>query len=73
METNSERPLQTLEEILDMKQWDKSSAEDRPHIWMSDCQRLVSHVENPKDEKLENTRLSIDVAGLKQLSWTRAD
>jgi light-regulated signal transduction histidine kinase (bacteriophytochrome) len=44
-----------------------------PHLWLSDCESLVSHLKNPKDERLENTRLSIDVQGLKQLLWTAED
>ena len=43
------------------------------HIWLSDCESLVSHLNNPKDEKLTNTRLSIDVAGLKQQLWIKDD
>ena len=40
-----------------------------PHLWLSDCESLVRHLENAKDEKLESTRLSIDVQALRQLLW----
>ena len=40
---------------------------------MSDCESLVSHLKNPKNEKLENVRLSIDIQGLKQVLWHKPD
>ena len=43
------------------------------HLWLSDCESLVSHLKNPKNERLENVRLSIDIQGLKQLLWEQAD
>ena len=43
------------------------------HLWLSDCERLVSQMLNPKSERLENVRLSIDIQSLKQLLWERAD
>ena len=43
------------------------------HIWLSDCESLVSHLKNAKNEKLENTRLSIDIQGLKQMLWETQD
>ena len=43
------------------------------HLWLSDCESLVSHLKNPKNERLENVRLSIDIQGLKQLLWEKAD
>ena len=58
---------------LDLKHWEATSASAMPHLWLSDCESLVSHLKNPKDERLENTRLSIDVQGLKQLLWTAED
>ena len=43
------------------------------HLWLSDCESLVSHLKNPKNERLENVRLSIDLQGLKQMLWEKAD
>ncbi len=40
---------------------------------MSDCESLVSHLKNPRNEKIENVRLSIDIQGLKQLLWEKSD
>ena len=58
---------------LNMKYWEVESARTRPHLWLSDCRSLVDHMHNPKDERLSNTRLSIDIAGLKQLIWNKDD
>ena len=43
------------------------------HLWLSDCESLVSHLKNPKNERLDNVRLSIDIQGLKQMLWEKAD
>ena len=43
------------------------------HLWLSDCESLVPHLKNPKNEKLENVRLSIDIQGLKQVLWHKPD
>jgi hypothetical protein len=43
------------------------------HLWLTDCESLVSHLKNPKSERMENVRLSIDIQGLKQLLWEKAD
>ena len=56
-----------------MKYWEIESARTRPHLWLCDCRSLVDHMHNPKDERLSNTRLSIDIAGLKQLIWNKED
>ena len=58
---------------LDMLDWEKSAKKAVKHLWLSDCESLVSHLQNPKDEKLTNTRLSIDIAGLKQILWIKDD
>ena len=59
--------------MLDQQKWEQSAAKVMPHLWLSDCNALVSHVLNPKDEKLENTRLSLDIAMIKQRLWTDPD
>ena len=43
------------------------------HLWLSDCESLVAHLRNPKSERLENVRLSIDIQGLKQMLWEKSD
>ena len=39
------------------------------HLWLSDCESLVSHLKNPKNERMENVRLSIDIQAMKQYLW----
>ena len=60
-------------QIGDMRNWQEDSAKFMRHIWMSDCESLVSHLKNPKNERLENVRLSIDIQGLKTMLWEKAD
>jgi hypothetical protein len=59
--------------ILDLKGWKRTSQESVKHLWLSDCESLVYHLKNPKNKRLENVRLSIDVQGLKQVLWKKAD
>ena len=59
--------------IKDLKDWERVSQESMKHLWLSDCESLVSHLKNPKNERLENVRLSIDIQGLKQVLWEKAD
>ena len=62
-----------MRNLLDMKDWEVSAKKAIKHIWLSDCDSLVSHLHNPKDEKMTNARLSIDIAGLKQQLWIKED
>ena len=60
-------------QIPDMRNWQENSSKFMRHIWMSDCESLVSHLKNPKNERLDNVRLSIDIQGLKTMLWEKAD
>ena len=60
-------------QIPDMREWQKSCAENMRHLWLADCESLVAHLKNPKSERMENVRLSIDIQGLKQLLWEKSD
>ena len=60
-------------ELPDMRNWQEVSSKVMRHLWLSDCESLVSHLKNPKNERLENSRLSIDIQGLKQLLWEMSD
>ena len=59
--------------ITDMREWLRTCSEKMRHLWLTDCESLVSHLQNPKNERMENVRLSIDIQGLKQLLWEKAD
>ena len=54
---------------LDRQKWEESCAKQMIHLWLSDCNALVTHVLNPRDERLENTRLSLDLSMLKSRLW----
>ena len=59
--------------LPDVREWQRVSSQTMRHLWLSDCESLVSHLRNPKTERLENVRLSIDIQGLKQMLWEKAD
>ena len=59
--------------LPDVRDWQPVSSQNIRHLWLSDCESLVSHLKNPKNERLENVRLSIDIQGLKQLLWETSD
>ena len=59
--------------LPDLRDWQNLSSQLMRRLWLSDCESLVSHLHNPKNEKLENVRLSIDIQGLKQLLWEKPD
>ena len=50
-----------------MRQWYEASVQHMRHLWLSDCESLLSQLKNPRNERLENSRLSIDRQGLKQM------
>ena len=60
-------------EVDDVRHWLDAANKTMRHLWLSDCESLVSHLKNPKSERLENVRLSIDLQSLKQLLWERSD
>ena len=59
--------------LKDVRDWQAISSTTMRHLWLSDCESLVSHLKNPKTEGLDNVRLSIDIQGLKQMPWERSD
>ena len=60
-------------QLHDIRDWQNISSGTMRHLWLSDCESLVAHLKNPKNEKLENVRLSIDIQGLKQMLWEKSD
>ena len=59
--------------LPDIREWQSVCSQNMRHLWLSDCESLVSHLKNPKNERLENVRLSIDILGLKQMLWEKSD
>ena len=58
---------------LDRTNWETSSAKIRRCLWLTDCEDLASHLHNPVPLQVTEPRLSIDLAGLRQLLWEGAD
>ena len=59
--------------LPDMRRWQEVSSQTMRHLWLSDCESLVSYLKNPTNQRMENVRPSIDIQGLKQLLWEKAD
>ena len=59
--------------LPDVREWQQVSSRLMRHLWLSDCESLVSHLKNPKNQRMENVRLSIDIQGLKQMLWEKSD
>jgi hypothetical protein len=59
--------------LPDLREWQQVSSRIMRHLWLSDCESLVSHLKNPKTQRMENVRLSIDIQGLKQMLWEKSD
>jgi hypothetical protein len=57
----------------DQKDWERVSTEGMKRLRLSDCDSLVAHLTDPKNERIGNVRLSIDIQGLKQVLWKEAD
>ena len=57
----------------DIRDWQKIGSQTIRHLWLTDCESLVSQLKNPKNERMENVRLCIDIQGLKQMLWEKAD
>merc|ERR1711953_963060 len=50
--------------LPDMREWQQASSKVMRHLWLSDCESLVSHLKSPTSQRMENVRLSIDIQGL---------
>jgi len=59
--------------LPDIREWQQVSSKIMRHLWLSDCESLVAHLKNPKFQRMENVRLSIDIQGLKQILWEKSD
>ena len=59
-----------IREQLDTASWEHSINSKTQHLWLSDCNRLVTHSHNPTGSKMEHVRLCIDIPGLRQCLWS---
>jgi hypothetical protein len=58
--------------LLDMRRWEETSVEHMGHIWFTDCDKLYEHLISSGSKQVDNKRLAIDLAALRQLIWERA-
>ena len=59
--------------LLDIKRWEETAAQTMRHIWLTDCESLSSHLNNPTATPVDCKRLEIDLEGQRQLIWEDAD
>ncbi len=56
---------------LNIRRWEESAAEAMGHLWFTDCDSLYEHLVSTRMNQIENNRLRIDVAALRQQIWER--
>ena len=39
-------------QLKDVRDWQEVSSQTMRHLWLSDCESLVSHLKNPKNENV---------------------
>ena len=59
--------------VLDKKSWEESAQENMAHVWITDCDSLYEHLISPRNKQVDNKRLAIDMAALRQIIWDRRD
>ena len=53
--------------------WESNCAQEKRHLWMTDCQSLHDYLVNPAAAGCEDKRLEIDLQGLREYLWEYAD
>ena len=56
---------------LDWRNWEESAANEMGHWWMTGCDSFYGHLMSPQLNTIENKRLQIDLAALRQQIWER--
>ena len=62
-----------MRQQFDRLNWERSAHQTMKHVWLSDCNSLVTHLHNSNDARLENVRTAMDVSVLRQRLWLDAD
>ena len=55
--------------LQDKKHWEASSAASLKHLWLTDCESLHSHLNNPVSVSVEDKRLETELEALRQSLW----
>ncbi len=73
----SEAGIRLSAAIVDVKgkfDWsngEESGSNEMGHCWMTDCDSLYEHLMSPRLNTIDNKRLQIDLAALRQQIWER--
>ena len=79
MSTGVEQGLRVRAAVCDMKlklqhgDWETSSAENMAHVWITDCDSVYEHLISTRAKQVDNQRLGIDMAALRQIVWDRRE
>jgi hypothetical protein len=57
--------------MLDMRRWEETYSEHMANIWLTDWDSLCEHLISNGSEQVDNKRLAIDLAALRQLVGER--
>jgi hypothetical protein len=57
--------------LLDPKDWESSAADNMLHVWVTDCDSLYEHLVSNNPGSVDDKRLGIDLAILRQFIWER--
>ena len=56
--------------LVSMTDWHEQCQMKMKHVWVSDCMSLVEHLNAEVPEKVQDKRLGIELAALRQSLWT---
>ena len=56
--------------LVSMTDWHEQCQMKMKHIWVSDCMSLVEHLNAEVPKKVQDKRLGIELAALRQSLWT---
>jgi hypothetical protein len=65
--------ISCLRNQFESKDWEYNVRRQLRNVWMTDCQSLYDYLVNPIPSSCEDKRLEIDLQGLRESLWERAD
>ena len=68
-----EHTIVDMREQLNLRQWEETASAAMGHVWFADCESSCAHLISPITKQVDNKRLAIDLAVLKQLIWDNRD
>ena len=58
---------------LDSRRWEETAAEAMAHVWLTDCDSLYEHLASTQGKQVDNKRVGIDLAAMRQAIWDRRE